>query len=147
VSSDPYLRVLQLVDSVTELAVLDKAGLERLLGVPMTRVPTAPPDAQYYEAALPEGPWSRAEVRTSNPNQDELEMVSLESRAGSALSLARFRSMRRIEDDMPTATNPRIPPAGTLTFLDQAGHQTVRYIFAVDTQHLRGVTVERAPPK
>jgi hypothetical protein len=147
VSSDPYVSVLQLVDSVIALPVLDKAALERLLGVPMLRVPSAPPDALYYEVGLPEGPLSRVEVRTSNPKQEKFEMVILEARAGSALLLSRFRSLGRIKENMPTATNPRIPPAGTLTFLDKSGNQTVRYTFAVDTQQLRGVTVERRPPK
>ena len=152
VPSDPYIRALQLVDSITSLPVLDKPALERLLGVPMLRSPAAPPEALYYEVALPEGPFARVEVRTSNPKQEKFEMVLLESRASSALLLSRFRSLERIKDNMPTATNPRLPPAGTLTFLDRSGHQTVghqtvRYTFALDTQHLRGVTVERGPPK
>ncbi len=144
-STDPYTQATQLVDSISALPELNKAALDRLLGVATAHVTTALAEEQSYEAALPTGPFSRVEVRTSNPAQTKFALVILDMRAGTQLPLSSFRSAGRIKPDMPMATNPRVPPAGTLTFIDQAKGQTVRYAFRADTQQLHGVVVERRP--
>jgi hypothetical protein len=133
---------IRLIDSVTGLTELSKASLEGLLGVSMTHLPSALADEQYYEAPL-NGPFARVEVRVSNPKQQKFEMVMLTVRPGTQLSLDVLRAAGRIRAGMPVKTNPRVPPAGTLTFLDQKQGQTVKYIFTANTQLLTGVVVER----
>jgi len=134
----------RLIDSITSLTELSKASLERLLNISMTHLPSALADEQYYEAPM-NGPFERVEVRVSNPKQQKFEMVMLTVRAGTQLTLDALRAAGRIHTGMPVTTNPRVPPAGTLTFLEQKQGQTVKYTFTANTQLLTGVVVERRP--
>ncbi|MEO8185381.1 MAG: hypothetical protein ABI895_41765 [Deltaproteobacteria bacterium] len=140
----PLTMAIRLIDSITGLTELSKASLERLFGISMTHLPSALADEQYYEAPL-DGPFARVEVRVSNSKQQKFEMVMLTARSGMRLTLDELRAAGRIRAGMPVTTNPRVPPAGTLTFLDPKPGQTVKYTFTANTQLLTGVVVERRP--
>ena len=140
----PLTIATRLIDSIAGSSELSKASLERLLGVTLTHLASALADEEYYEAPL-DGPFARVEVRVSNPKQQKFAMVMLSVRPGTQLTLDELRAAGRIRAGMPVTTNPRVPPAGTLTFLDQKPGQVLKYTFAANTQLLTGVVVERRP--
>jgi hypothetical protein len=144
VSTDPYTTLAQLVDAVSALPRLDSPSLERVIGVPLAHSPSAEPDEEYFETTLPSGPVARVEVRTSNPAQDKFELAILEVRDGVRLSLQDFRSAGRVRSEMPMETNPRIPPAGRISFIDVSKPgQKVSYTFSADADQLTDVAISR----
>ena len=145
--ADPFAAVAQLVDKIAALPDLTKDALERVLGATLTHLPNADRAEQYYEGTLASGPFSRVEIRQSNPSQSSFALVILDVRAGVALPLGRFRSQGRVRPDMPLNVNPHIPPEGTVTFTDTHGSQQLRYEFTAKSDQLRGVVFERRPAR
>jgi hypothetical protein len=147
VPADPFAAVAQLVDKVAALPELSKDALERVLGVTLTHLPDAGRDEQYYQATLASGPFSRVEVRQSNPSQSSFALVIFDVRAGVSLPLEKFRNAARVRPDMPVNVNPHVPPEGTVTFTDTHGSQQLRYEFTAKTDLLRGVIFDRRPSR
>jgi hypothetical protein len=145
VPNGPYAKVLQTVDELAALPQLSKVAAESHFRVPMTHLPHARPTDQYYEALLPSGPFSRVEVRESNPTQDKFEFLILDIRPDPALTIRALLAVGRLRPDTAIDVNPDVPPEGTITYITRDGGQTVSYEFRARSEQLSGVVLERHP--
>jgi hypothetical protein len=145
VSNDRNANVLNTVDAIAALPQLSKAALEQFFGVPMTHVPDAQPEQQYYEADLPSGVFSRVEVRQSNPSQNNFELVMLEARPHAGLTIDGLRASGRLQPNTAPRVNPNVPPEGTATYIVRSAGQAVHYEFTAESEQLASVMIERRP--
>jgi hypothetical protein len=145
VPNGPYAKVLQTVDELAGLPRLGKAVAENYFHALLTHLSHARPTDQYYEAVLPSGPFSRVEVRESNPTQDKFEFLILDVRPDPTLTIAGLQALGRLRPDAAIDVNPDVPPEGTITYIIRDGGQTVSYEFRAKSEQLSGVVLERHP--
>jgi hypothetical protein len=128
----------QLKNMVAALASTDpftKEQIEQLSGVSLQALPDSPEGQFFYEADLPEGAFSKVQLRHSGPTQaNGYALVVLDLRPDGDLTVANLQG-RLFPIDADRSFNRRIPPAGVVSYIVERPGLTARFEFgAVDNQ-------------
>ena len=125
-----------LVRSVSGLVAFDKANIEALAGAPL-QAGDEDPDLVQYSADLPQGPFSRVELRVPAQQRDHAwRLVIAYVRPGTRLSFAELRG-ELIPADSAVSINPRVPPDGTVTYAVEQPGLSTRYQFGARSSCLQ----------
>jgi len=143
-SQEMVRKAKQIIKTISQAPEFTKTRIEKLLGVKLVHSPDALPQLNYYEGPIPDGPFSRVEVREPNQNQDQTWLIDLTVRDGIEVPLAEFEK----DPIGPTAemdVEPRVPPEGLVTYSVKDPVLSTHYGFRARRETLQQVTFHRPP--